>query len=100
MGNHEMRVYLRRIMLALCSNGVPSQPPTPGVTPLQSENDPRMAFCPACFVEVTPEQAGAQINAARVLSEFAKTAPGRLPSRVQEALAVIDGVPDTEGRRG
>ena len=73
---------------------------TDDVTPLQSENDPRMAFCPACFVEVTPEQADAQINAARVLSEFAKTAPGRLPSHVQEALAVIDGVNPNDGRKG
>jgi hypothetical protein len=31
-------------------------------------------------------------DAARVLAEFAKTAPGRLPSRVQEALAVVDAL--------
>lgn len=51
--------------------------------------DPRIAFCPACFVEVTPEQADEQTNAARVLAEFAKTAPGRLPQRVQDAIAVV-----------
>ncbi len=61
--------------------------------------EPRIAFCPACFVEVTPEQADAQTAAARVLAEFAKTAPGRLPSRVQEAIAVVDGVPSSDGRK-
>lgn len=55
------------------------------------EREVSMAFCPACFVEVTPEQADAQTNAARVLSEFAKTAPGRLPQRVQDAIAVVEG---------
>lgn len=60
--------------------------------PVDSDAEPApgvMAFCPACFVEVTPEQAGQQIKAARVLAEFAKTAPGRLPSRVQEAIAAV-----------
>jgi hypothetical protein len=33
---------------------------------------------------------------ARVLVEFAKTAPGRLPSRVQEAVAYVSGVAPTE----
>jgi hypothetical protein len=27
MGNHDLSDYLRRIMLALCSRGVPAQPP-------------------------------------------------------------------------
>lgn len=53
--------------------------------------EPRTIFCPACFVEVTQEQADAQTRAARTLSAFAKTAPGRLPSLVQEAMAVVDG---------
>lgn len=39
-----------------------------------------------------------QINAARVLAELAKTAPGRLPQRMQDAIATVDahgvGVPD------
>lgn len=35
-------------------------------------------------------------DAARVLAEFAKTAPGRLPQRVQDAIAVAAGV---EGRK-
>lgn len=26
MGNHDMHDYLRRIMLALCANGVPAEP--------------------------------------------------------------------------
>ena len=59
--------------------------------------DLRMAFCPACFVAVTPEQADHQMNAARVLAEFAKTAPGRLPQRVQDAIAVVLG---TDGVKG
>lgn len=61
------------------------------------QQDYRMAFCPACFVEVTPEQAGAQINAAWVLAEFAKTAPGRLPQRVQDAIKVVNwGVKESQ----
>ena len=43
------------------------------------------------------KQAASTDEAARVLAEFAKTAPGRLPQRVQDALAVIDGVPGTPG---
>jgi hypothetical protein len=34
---------------------------------------------------------------ARVLVEFAKTAPGRLPSRVQEAVAYVSGVDSVDG---
>jgi hypothetical protein len=41
MGNHDMHDYLRRIMLALCANGVPAEPTpaTPGVavTPKKQE---------------------------------------------------------------
>jgi hypothetical protein len=64
-----------------------------GGKPAVHPTEPRMAFCPACFVEVTNEQAGQQINAARVLAEFAKTAPGRLPQRVQDAIAVVTARP-------
>lgn len=33
------------------------------------DGDVSMAFCPACFVQVTPEQAGAQLNALHLLDE-------------------------------
>lgn len=69
-----------------CSRALDEAAATPSAS---SEPEPRMAFCPACFVEVTPEQEGQQVNAARVLAEFAKTAPGRLPSRVQEAVEFV-----------
>jgi hypothetical protein len=39
-------------------------------------------------------------DAARVLAEFAKTAPGRLPSRVQEAIAVVAASPASKSAGG
>jgi hypothetical protein len=39
----------------------------------------------------TADEAKQLAEAARVLAEFAKTAPGRLPQRVQDAIAIAAG---------
>lgn len=47
-----------------------------------------------------PAEGQSVADAARVLAEFAKTAPGRLPQRVQDAIALAEGQPGTAGVPG
>jgi hypothetical protein len=69
----------------------------------------RRVTCRAC-ASAAPQPVAVEplTDAARVLAEFAKTAPGRLPSRVQDALAVVaasspqekDGTPNDQQEDG